>query len=284
MPDVHIFPTCNVRLLRAAAMAAFVALGACANFAPETPRDLSLMPRQVRLGVADMVIQPVEATVSREEVTETVRALVAAAPICLAWPGVWLEDPGARRTVFVVRYDLMARDWGADVAEAARQRMEEFVALGFLSRADLTERGVDIVQYTLTYEGRERLQGTPYGGARPSFCGPAERRLIEITDMQWGNFPCGSLSVSFTHVADNWPSWARTEQTRARLSASWPALGTPASGTVTLSRQWFRENQVPAGVRNGALRSICYDGAHERVVGDDLNLQPDAPPPADQAQ
>lgn len=281
MLNARIFHASNVCLARTALLALALTVGACSNFAPETPRDLSLMPREVRLGAADMVIQRVEPTIAREEVAGAVQAMLTTAPICLPWPGVWLEAPSARRTVYVVRYDLMTRDWGSDVAEAARARMEEFVALGFMTREDLTDRGVDIVQYTLTFQGREHLRGSPYGGDRPTFCGPAERRLVEITDMQFGNYPCGSLRVNFTHTADDWPSWARSERTRSRLAESWPQPGAQVPGTVTLSRQWFRENQVPAGVRNGALKSACYDGSRQRIIGDDLNLRPDAPPPVE---
>ncbi|WP_395648065.1 hypothetical protein [Terricaulis sp.] len=270
MALVRFFQFVNVRRARTAILA--LALGACSNITPDAQRDLTLMPREVRLGAADMVIARVEPTVAREEVAATVQGMLTAAPICLSWPGVWLEAPTVRRTAYVVRYDLMRRDWGAEVAEAARQRMEEFVALGFMTREDLSERGGDIVQYSLTYQGREHLQGSPYGGDRPTFCGPAERRLVEITALEFGNYPCGSLRVSFTHTADDWPSWARAERTRSRLAESWPQPGVQSSGTVTLSRQWYRENQVPAGVRNGALKSVCYDASRQRVIGDDLDL------------
>ena len=89
--------------------------------------------------------------------------------------------------------------------------------------------------------------------------------------MEFGQFPCGSLRVSFTHVADVWPNWARTEAARQRVDATWAPAGVPIAGQVTLGRQWFRQGAAPPGVQNGGLRSLCLDGSHN-VVGDDLNL------------
>jgi hypothetical protein len=57
---------------------------------------------------------------------------------------------------------------------------------------------------------------------------------------------------------------------RARVAEMWTPIGATAEGAVTLGRQWFR--QPPAGRRNGALRSVCFDASRQEVTGDDLNL------------
>jgi hypothetical protein len=51
-------------------------------------------------------------------------------------------------------------------------------------------------------------------------------------------------------------------------------VGVASQGTVTLGRQWFRRSVLPSDRNNGELRSVCYDGARQRVVGDDLELSP----------
>ena len=151
--------------------------------------------------------------------------------------------------------------------------MQEFVDLGFLTRRERPDLGPGAVEFALTREGTAYLRGSPYGGQRPSFCAPAGRRLVEISSMEWGEFACGSLRVRFTHVANEWPAWARTESARARMAETWAPLGTGVAGTVSLGRQWFRPTEVPSGMsRNGGLRSLCYDAARERITGDDLDL------------
>ena len=242
---------------------------------PVLPADpiFARMPREIRTGAADMVIERVDRNISREEVSHAVQALVQDAPICFPWPGLWL-DASDRRSVYFARFDLMARDWGAEVAAESRRRMQEFVDLGFLAARDRPDLGPGAVEYSLTPTGAQFLHGSPYGGERPSFCGPAQRRVVEITSMQFGDFNCGSLHVGFTHVADDWPTWARSEAARARISATLPRPGVQATGSVSLSRQWFRRGALPPGTENGALHSICYDNTHQRVVGDDLELSP----------
>lgn len=232
------------------------------------PASTARMPREVRMGGVDMVIQAVETDVSREEVATAIAPLLANAPVCMRWPALWMEQ--ARRALIVVRYDLMARDWGEGSAAAARARMQEFVDLGFMTATP----GADprVVQYTLTEAGMQYLNGVIEPGRRPRFCAPAERQLVQITNMEWGRYPCGSLRVQFTHVASDWPSWARAETTRARLAVNWPPNGATAEGTVSLSRQWYQRSALPAGFRNGMLRSLCYDTARQQVVGADLNL------------
>jgi hypothetical protein len=246
-------------------------LGACAGLGEFPTRDeFRRVPREIRIGSAESVIERVEGTVDRAEVAAAVGALVAAAPLCYPWPGVWL-DGSDRRNVYFARYDLMARDWGNDVASASQQRMREFVELGFLTARERPDIGPGVVEYNLTSDGVAFLRGSPYGGARPQFCPNAQRRVVEITNMEFGQFDCGSLRVSFTHTADTWPTWARTEAARQRVDATWAPPGAPLSGQVTLGRQWFRRGAEPPGVQSGGLRSLCLDSARN-VIGDDLNL------------
>lgn len=284
-------------IVRVIAGALAAGLAACAApaavvdtiFEPPAPRDQPApepqaepppadtgprMPREIRTGAADMAIGRVEAAVSRDEVLQAVQTMVAAAPVCFSWPGVWLDPPNNRRNIYIVRYDLMARDWGADVAAANRVRMQELVDTGFLVGRDRPDLGEGVVEYTATSEGVEYLRGSPWGGERPSFCAPSQRRVAEITALEWGQFPCGNLRVRFTHVADAWPVWARTEGARERLASTYGDIGAVADGYVTLGRQWFRQGQLPSGRVNGELRSLCYDGATRQVTGDDLDLTP----------
>lgn len=258
-------------------VAAIAALAACAglsNPAPEWPIGLH-PPREIRLGLAETAIVRVEPEVSREEVMAAVGDMVAAESLCMGWPTLWLEG-GDRRTTFTVRFDLMARDWGEDIAADSERRMQEFVEFGYLIKRERRDLGARAVTFTLTGVGYAALRGSPYASQRPEFCGAVGRRLVEITAMQWGEFDCGSLRVDFTHVSDDWPAWARTERVRARIASTWAPLGQTMSGSVTLGRQWFRADQPGSG-RNGALRSLCYDTAQARVIGGDLNLNARAP-------
>jgi hypothetical protein len=284
MPLARVFP-------RICAAAFCVALAACTTMAlppaegsalepapapemqPEfqTNSATARVPRELFGTFAEMVIQRVEPEVSREEIYQAVQSLVAESTACLPVPSVWLSAP-PRAGAFVVRYDLMERDWGEDVARNARGRMDELVASGFLTQEDRPEIGAGAVRYDTTREGRDYMRGTIDSGQRPAFCAPAGRRLVEITSLEWGQYPCGTLRVRFTHVADDWPVWARHEATRARLAQSWPAHGEPGLGEVSLSRQWFAAGRLPRGVTNGALISACMDDQRQRVVGDDLTL------------
>ncbi len=226
------------------------------------------LPQEIRFGSADMVIQAVDASVAREEVASAVQTLIANAPVCTRWPAIWMEQTSRRG--LIVRYDLMARDWGEDAVATAQARMDEFVELGFLIAQPAGDTG--IVEYRLTEAGERYLDGIIEPGRRPRFCAPAERTLVEITGMEWGRFPCGTLQVQFTHVANEWPSWARAEATRARLAQNWPAPGVSGQGAVSLSRVWYSRRQLPDGVSNGGLTSACYDASRQQIVGDDLTL------------
>lgn len=256
-------------ICRIALIACALAVAACGGLGNVPTRDEFMRtPREIRTGAADSVIERVESTVDRAEVLTAVQNLVTAAPLCYPWPGLWL-DASAMRRVYYARYDLMTRDWGNEVTSASQQRMREFIDLGFLVARDRPDIGPGVVEYTLTSDGVAFLRGSPYGGARPEFCPNAQRRVVEVTNMEFGQFPCGSLRVTFTHVADAPPTWARTDAARQRVDATWAPIGVPLTGQVTLGRQWFR--QAPEGVQNGSLRSLCTDNARN-VIGDDLNL------------
>lgn len=261
------------------ALAALIAVG-CSSGGETQQTAGRRMPRELIEGRGTMVIQAVEQGVSREEVSQAVQSLVTSAPVCMRWPSVWLELTEASSSVFNIRFDLMARDWGEDTAVEGEQRMDEFVAMGLLTKRDRPNIGPRVVEFRLTEEGSDLLQGSlrRESGGAVSFCGPAERRVLEIVSMEWGQYDCGSLRVRFTHVGDAWPAWAHTPAARAYLEARWPALGQPMEGSVSLSRLWYPDERlVPRAMgRNGALRSLCYDASRDRGYGDDLRLRGDA--------
>lgn len=251
-----------------------LAIAACAELGLDIPDSAGPRPPgEIRTGAAEMALQAVERDIAAEEIARAVQRLVEEAQLCMSWPALWLEDSG-RRTQFLARYDLMARDWGAEVTAESAARMQEFVDLGFLTAQARQAVGPGVVLYTLSPEqGQAAMQGSPYGGARPSFCGPSGRRLREITNIEWGEFDCGNLRVNFTHVADDWPAWARTEGARARIAQTWSPPGQSLTGRVTLSRQWYRRDSLPGGdFENGSLRSVCFDPVRTRFAGSDLDL------------
>lgn len=266
-------------LVGLAALAGAAFLHSCAGLIPPPPPERSstaIPPRDIRTGAAEMVIQNVEREVSREEVAVALQRLLREARTCVPWPSLWIEGE-ERRTVYLVRFDLMARDWGEDVAAESRTRMQEFVDMGLLSRRERPDIGPDAVAFSLTREGSQAISGSLR--SRPAFCLPSERQLVEITNLEWGEFNCGSLRVSFTHVAQAWPSWARTEASQRRVAQTWAAAGQPMPGSVTLSRQWYQRSRLPGEMeQNGELRSLCYDQESRRIIGNDLNLN--ATPPA----
>jgi hypothetical protein len=244
-----------------------------AGFAPSVVSEplatTARMPRDIQLGAVGMAIQRVEQDVSRAEIAAVIAPMIANTPVCMRWPSLWME--GARRNTFVVRYDLMMRDWGQPATEANRARMQEFVEMGFLQ--EQAGSNPQVVTYALTNTGVAYLSGVLEPGRRPSFCAPSERRLVAVSALEWGQFPCGTLRVSFTHDGEAWPSWARSETTRARFAAaSWPTANAAVDGSVSLSRQWFRRQDLPPGAENGVLRSACYDERRQAIVGDDLTL------------
>lgn len=232
------------------------------------------MPRQVRAGAIDMVIQRVEPEVRREEVLAAVQAQLDRETMCFPWPSVWLAAE-ERRRVFIVRFDLMERDWGADFAAQARARMQDFVDMGLLAARERADIGAGVIEFRLTGDGHRALRGSTASG-RLSFCLPSERRVVEITSMEFGAYACGTLQVRFTHVADGWPSWARTSAAQVRVAETWAAPGALAEGGVSMSRQWFA-GAPPDGRENGQLRSLCYDERAREVRGEDMEISA-APP------
>lgn len=166
-------------------------------------------PREIRFGSVDMVVQRVEPEISQAEIFAAVQAQLDRETMCFAWPTIWL-DPSERRRVFIVRYDLMQRDWGAEVAERTRARMQDFIDMGLLTQVHRPEIGTGVVAYHLTSLGYQNLRGSLSSG-RMSFCMPSERRVVEVLETQFGEYACGTAQVRFRHIADAWPSWARTQ-------------------------------------------------------------------------
>jgi hypothetical protein len=251
----------------AAALAVFVCAAASAWSQSNTAR----VPREIRFGAVDMVVQRVEPGVSQSEIFEAVQAQLDRETMCFPWPSVWL-DPVERRRVFIVRFDLMERDWGAEVATRTRARINEFVEMGVLVAREQSDIGPGVTEYRLTRLGDERLVGSPSSG-RMSFCMPSGRRVVEVLETQFGDYPCGTLQVRFRHVADAWPSWARTQTIQTRINDTWGTIGSPGEGAVSMSRQWFSDDP-PDGRENGQLRSVCFDPDARAVRGEDMELYP----------
>jgi hypothetical protein len=232
-------------------------------------------PREVRSGDANSATAEVEHNISREEVTAAVRNILEQSPICVGWPAVWLNEASSR-SAYVMRADLMARDWGEDVARDDERRMDEFVDMGFMTKRPRAEIGERVYEYALTPLGRQYLIGSPYGGDRPTFCAPSQRRLLEITRIDFGQYPCGSLRAYFTYSAQDWPSWARNEHVHARIADDLGTVGAVANGSISLGRQWYSQATLPEGVTNGSLASVCYNAQAQRAAGNDLDLHAQA--------
>ncbi len=258
-------------IVRIAAWVMAAATSACSMTSPAQQAEFLRTPREVRSGGVDSAVAPVERDVSREEVAAAVRSILERSPICVSWPAVWLNE-GPSRSAYVLRADLMARDWGEEVAREGERRMDEFVDMGFMTKRERPELGARVHEYALTPLGRLHLQGSPYGGDRPVFCAPSQRRLIELTRVEFGQFPCGTLRAYFTYTAQDWPAWAQTTAARARIADDIGTIGAVQNGAVSLGRQWYSQTALPAGVTNGSLQSICYNAQYQRVTGDDLDL------------
>ncbi|UPT64975.1 MAG: hypothetical protein M0D54_11080 [Hyphomonadaceae bacterium JAD_PAG50586_4] len=254
----------------AAALAVFVCAAATAWSQSSTAR----MPREISSGAREMVVQRVESEVSQAEVLAAVQAQLDRETMCFPWPSVWL-DPAQRRRVFIVRFDLMERDWGAEVTARTRARINEFVEMGVLVAREQSDIGPGVIEYRLTRLGDERLVGSPNSG-RMSFCMPSERRVLEVLETQFGDYPCGTLQARFRHVADAWPSWARAQSIQTRINDTWGIIGSPGEGAVSMSRQWFSDDP-PDGRENGQLRSVCFDPEVRAVRGEDMELYLAAP-------
>lgn len=262
-----------IYVLAVCALAA--AVSGCAVTSAEQRAEFERTPREIRSGAANSVVAPVERDVTREEVATAVRAILDQSQICMPWPGLWLSE-GQSRASYIVRADLMARDWGEEVAGQGEQRMDEFVDMGFLTKRERPEVGERVHEYTLTALGRQYLQGSPYGGDRPVFCAPAQRTLIAITRIEFGQFPCGSVRAYFSYTSQNWPAWARTDAARTRIEGDIGPIGAVENGSVSLGRQWYSQAALPEGVSNGSLQSVCYNAQAQRITGNDLDLHAQA--------
>lgn len=252
-------------MLRASACVLALLGAACASAAPSGTATGAPAPRAVLIGRAAFVFEPIQGEIPADELRAAIAPMVARAAICMRFPGIWL-DGEMRLSAFVVRYDLMQRDWGSEVSASARQRMDEFVEMGFLTAAP---RG-EAVAYTLTPLGRAMLRGGFGGGRPPSFCGASEHRLLEIVSTERGAFPCGSVRVRFSHVGDAWPSWAASEAARRYVAAAGASPGEASEGSVSLSRRWYARDILPARIVNGSLGSLCYDARRDLYRGDDF--------------
>jgi len=144
--------------------------------------------------------------------------------------------------------------------------------MGFMTKRERPDIGQRVHEYALTPLGRQYLLGSPYGGDRPTFCAPTHRRLIELTNIEFGQFPCGTVRAYFTYSAQDWPDWAHTDAARARIADDLGAIGAIENGSVSLGRQWYSQATLPDGVTNGSLQSICYSAQAQRVMGNDLDL------------
>ncbi|WP_167755550.1 hypothetical protein [Vitreimonas flagellata] len=254
----------------AVALAVFLCAAATAWSQSSTAR----MPREISNGAREMVVQRVEPEISQAEIFAAVQAQLDRETMCFPWPSVWL-DPAERRRVFIVRFDLMERDWGGEVTARTRARLAEFVDMGVLVAREQSDIGPGVIEYRLTRLGDDRLVGSPASG-RMSFCMPSERRVVEILETQFGNYPCGTLQVRFRHIADAWPSWARSQSIQTRVNDTWGAIGSPGDGAVSMSRQWFAGDPTD-GRENGQMRSVCYDTEAREVRGEDMELYPALP-------
>jgi|GEM_PF-1966180 len=225
-------------------------------------------PWAVRTGQADFAVAPVESEVSAGEVLVAVQRILAASPLCMTWPSLWVETQIVRTVR--VRYDLMRRDWGGDVVDEGQSRMDAFVEMGFLTKRARDDIAPGVVDYTITDLGRAHMNGSPLSDTPPRFCAPSERQVVAVTQTERGDFPCGKLKVHFTFAPPSHLSWASSESLRA---SAMQFLDPPAEGrgTLTLSREWFGEGQLPDGMVNGSLQSVCFDN-HNRVLGNDLTL------------
>jgi hypothetical protein len=224
------------------------------------------MPPEIRQGRSAFVLQPVESDVTDGEIVATVSALIASAPICVRTPALWLEGP-ARLSAFTVRFDLMARDWGAEATDDARRRMNALVEMGLLSAAP----GDGPVIFAITPLGRSMMRGSFGAGRPPGFCGSSEQHLVRVVSTERGAFSCGSLRVHFVHSADQWPAWATSEAARRVVADAGLAPGQSGEGSVSLSRRWYAPETLPQNIPNGSLGSLCQMG-RDRYRGDDFNL------------
>jgi hypothetical protein len=210
-----------------------------------------------------MIIGGVERNVPRTEVEEAVRRIIANEPICLRIPFArWLAVKGRPRSV---RFD--AESWNDNKIEPdIEQRLDAFVDMGFLTKQPVPDHDASYAEYDWTPEGLRVYDGMG-GFPRGYFCPAVERRLVGIVstrlETHLPSYP-RALRVDFSHTADAYPSWMRTEAVRERYASRLPPLGISHS-TVFLYRIW-RKGQHPEknAPRSGVLEQFCYDPVHNR--------------------
>jgi hypothetical protein len=210
-----------------------------------------------------MIVAPVERNVPKAEVEDAVRRIIANERVCLRIPlARWLAVPGRPGSV---RFD--AKSWNdRQIEPDVEQRLDAFVDMGFLTKAPVPDHDALWAEYGWTTEGLKVYDG-PGGFPRGYFCPPVERRFVEIVSIRRETRPrsyAGALRVDFSHTADTYPSWMRTDAVRERYASRLPPPGISRS-TVFLYRIW-RKGEHPAknAPRSGTLEQHCYDPIHNR--------------------
>jgi len=217
----------------------------------------------------EMMIEAVERNVPKAEIEDALRRIIANEPVCLRIPPAhWLAVKGRPRSV---RFDLP--DWdGREIAPDAEQRLDAFVDMGFLTKSPVPGHDARYAEYDWTSEGLRVYDGREAFPAG-TFCPPAERRFVAIERVRWDHSEKPAvLRVDFSHTADDYPSWMRTEAVRARYASRLPPLGI-AYSSVSLYRIW-RKSEDPAenAPRSGKLEQWCYDYVHNRPMHCSIDL------------
>lgn len=165
---------------------------------------------------------------------------------------------------------------GHRIPADVQMRLDDFVEMGFWTREDLSENGVNLVRFQLTELGDQSMRGEMYHGYG-QFCPPGERRLVRILDVTrlpaepsppfLGFDPQGNerLRVSFEWIGVETPSWLPTAELRQRYATQLPQHEQILSGVVVLYRVWRRGVHSPTNApHSGSLQPFCYDSVHNR--------------------
>jgi hypothetical protein len=218
----------------------------------------------------ETIIAAVERNVAKSDIEDAVDRIVANEPVCMRIPFAhWLAVRGRPNSV---RFDVdtwLERKIDPDVEE----QLDAFVEMGFLSKKPLPDHDARWAEYDWTPEGRKVYSGMA-GFPRGSFCPPAERRLVEIVSIKHDKRRNPTaLRVHFSHTADDYPHWMRTDAVRKRYASRIPPPGISYS-TVYLYRIWINgkhpEKNAP---RSGMLDQHCYDFVHNRREHCDIDLK-----------
>ena len=207
--------------------------------------------------------------VDAEEVRAVVEREVAEARVCMRIPPVWWQRQ------MVARFG--PPNWrGLSIPADAEARLNDFVEMGFWTREDISEDGVNLVRLQLTELGAQSIRGEVYYGTG-QFCPPGERRLVRVLEITrlaaepsppfLGFDPDGSerLRVRFEWIGVETPSWLPTAELRARYASRLPQHEQILTGGVVLYRVWRRGEHSEANApHSGALQPFCYDNIHNR--------------------